>query len=61
MKAVVRPLGALKPCIYHEAKHNPAGFHCEQCNYSTWRKDTAPEAIMQAAQAEHGPLKVSEM
>jgi hypothetical protein len=24
---------------YHEAKHKPAAFHCEQCNYSTWRKD----------------------
>jgi hypothetical protein len=23
----------------HESKHKPAAFHCEQCNYSTWRKD----------------------
>jgi hypothetical protein len=23
----------------HEEKHNPAGFHCEQCNYSTYWKD----------------------
>ena len=30
---------SIKALRYHEAKHNPAGFHCEQCNYSTWRKD----------------------
>ena len=23
----------------HEGKHKAAAFHCEQCNYSTWRKD----------------------
>ena len=23
----------------HESKHKPAAFHCEQCNYSTCRKD----------------------
>ena len=31
--------GSTKVLYRHEAKHNPAAFHCEQCNYSTWRKD----------------------
>jgi hypothetical protein len=25
--------------LRHEDKHKPARFHCEQCDYSTWRKD----------------------
>ena len=24
---------------HHKAKHKPAAFSCEECNYSTWRKD----------------------